>query len=92
MAPELEQIEHLCSLVDTAEGHGRSLYVHCLAGCGRTGTMVACVLVYRHRLPADAAIRRVRELRPCSIESDGQEDAVAAWHRHLQDAGFELSW
>lgn len=88
MAPELEQIVELCRLVDRAERDHRAVYVHCIAGCGRTGTMMACFLVYRQRLTSKAAIARVRELRSCSIESDGQEEVVEVWRRTLEEAGF----
>ena len=82
--PGIEQIVELCRLVDRAEASGDRLYVHCQAGCGRTGTMMACLLVARRRLDAAAAIAEVRGLRPCSIESDAQEDAVAAWETYLR--------
>ena len=54
--------------------------VHCGAGLGRTGTLVACYLV-RRGLKADVAIAHVRALRPGSIETDAQ---VAAVHTFAQ--------
>lgn len=89
--PEPEQIRHFCAIVRRAERKGASVYAHCLAGCGRTGTMIACYLVYRHRLDADAAIARVRELRSCSIETDAQEAAVAEWALLMEEVGYRLA-
>jgi len=87
MAPEIDQIEDLCRLVDAAEERGGVLYIHCYAGCGRTGTMAACLLVRREGLSARKAIDHIRSLRDCSIESDEQEDGVAAWEEYLREAG-----
>jgi hypothetical protein len=53
--------------------------------------MIACYLVYRFRLDAEAAIVRVRDLRPCSIETDGQEDAVAEWALLMEEVGYRLT-
>ncbi|MBI1354021.1 MAG: hypothetical protein GC160_06725 [Acidobacteria bacterium] len=87
MAPELEQVEQLCRLIAAADQTGAVYYVHCHAGCGRTGAMAACVLVHRDGLSARQAIDHVRGLRPCSIESDEQEDGVTAWEQYLAESG-----
>ncbi len=89
--PEPEQVRRFCRVVRRAEREGRRVYAHCLAGCGRTGTMIACYLVYRHRLDADMAIARVREIRSCSIETDGQEEAVAEWALLMEEVAYRLS-
>jgi atypical dual specificity phosphatase len=90
MAPEDEQIVHACRLIRRALRDGRRVYVHCHAGCGRTGTIVACYLVYRLRIDAEEAMGIVRALRPCSIETDGQEDAVVRWAGRLRANGYHL--
>src|SRR5258706_6529489 len=71
-APDAEQIRRFCDLVDRALEADGKVYVHCAAGCGRTGTMMACYLVYRHRLDPLVALRRVRDARPCSVETAAQ--------------------
>ena len=47
--------------------------------------MMACYLVYRHRLDPLEALRRVREARPCSVETAAQADAVIEWAVRLQE-------
>ncbi|KAL6111405.1 ptpdc1 [Pungitius sinensis] len=46
--------------------------VHCHAGLGRTGVLVACYLVFTSRMSADQAILFVRAKRPNSIQTRGQ--------------------
>lgn len=89
--PEPAQIGEFCRIVRRAERAGARVYAHCLAGCGRTGTMIACYLAYREHLDGDAAIARVRALRACAIETDGQEEAVAEWAALMADVGYRLA-
>ena len=49
--------------------------VHCAAGLGRTGTVLAAWFVTQG-LSAQNAIARVRRLRPGSVETEEQERAV----------------
>lgn len=48
------------------------LAVHCHAGLGRTGVLLACYLVFTSRMNADQAILFVRAKRPNSIQTRGQ--------------------
>jgi len=80
--PTTGQIEDFVAAVDSARDAGRKTVVHCFAGHGRTGTMLACYLVSQGRSSADA-IKEVRALRPGSIETYAQERAVHQYARML---------
>ncbi len=58
--------------------------VHCLAGLGRTGTMLACYLIKHQKMSADEAIQKVREERPGSIQSYPQEEIIFQFAKSLQ--------
>ena len=74
-APTQEQLDSAVSAIRRAREKGMGLAVHCAAGLGRTGTVLAAYLV-SDGLSAREAIARVRELRPGSIETLDQEAAI----------------
>jgi atypical dual specificity phosphatase len=81
-APTLAQLEEAIAAIDGFLEQERPVAVHCAAGMGRTGTILACYLV-RQGMSAADAITSVRERRPQSIETPEQEAAVAMYQRHL---------
>jgi atypical dual specificity phosphatase len=83
-APTPDQVERALSAIARAHQHHMGVAVHCTAGLGRTGVILACYFVTQG-LNASNAIARVRRLRPGSIETDEQADAVVAFARLLPD-------
>ena len=67
---------------DRLDQSGDPVAVHCAAGLGRSGTMAAVYLV-ADGASADEAITRVRDLRPGSIETEEQENAVRQAELHF---------
>jgi atypical dual specificity phosphatase len=57
--------------------------VHCLAGRGRSGTLAAVWFVHEG-MTADEAIAHIRTLRPGSIETEVQEEAVHRYELELR--------
>jgi atypical dual specificity phosphatase len=86
-APTPEQIARFLDFVAERERRrAGAVVVHCDAGRGRSGTLLACWLVSRRNLPAAEAIAAVRRLRPASIETAAQEEAIHAFARRGQAA------
>ena len=77
--------------LDAIDGHlaaGRTVYVHCWGGVGRTGTIIGCWLARRHE-PGQAALDRLKELWRENLksrqgrrspETDEQERYVREWY------------
>ncbi|HKB37321.1 MAG TPA: dual specificity protein phosphatase family protein [Gemmataceae bacterium] len=74
-APTQEQLERCLSAIERAHAQNMGVAVHCTAGLGRTGTVLAAWFVTQG-LSAQSAIARVRRLRPGSVETEEQERAV----------------
>ena len=83
-APTIEQIELCMEFIDKmAHAENKAVAVHCGAGCGRTGTVLACHSV-KGGNTAEDAIKCIRVVRPCSIETDGQRAIVYCYEEHLR--------
>jgi atypical dual specificity phosphatase len=75
----------LLQVLEHAEG-GRPVLVHCKAGLGRTGMVLACCLVLRGESP-ESAIRQVRRVNSHFIQNAAQEDLVAGFAAYLAGIG-----
>lgn len=84
--PTQEQIDQGMAAIAKAITNQLGVGIHCAVGLGRTGTMIACWLVENDGLAPRDAITRVRRLRPGSIETVEQEDAVIEFARRRKMA------
>ena len=78
--PTQEQIDRTVSVVTRTMDQGKGVAVHCGAGLGRTGVVLAAYFVAKGAT-AQNAIARVRRLRPGSVETDEQAEAVEHYAR-----------
>ena len=81
-SPTLDQGRRFVDFVRAQRESGRSIAIHCRAGYGRTGTMLACYLVWKGSTAQDA-IAEVRRRRPGSIETREQELFVERFAREV---------
>lgn len=72
-APSTGQMQMLLVRMQRLLQAGEVLAVHCLAGLGRTGLVLAAWLVRDGGLSAPAAIERLRRIDPAYVQTDAQE-------------------
>ncbi|MGQ0638025.1 MAG: dual specificity protein phosphatase 23 [Nitrososphaerota archaeon] len=82
-APDMEKIDHTIDFIHERIKSGEPTMVHCAAGVGRTGTILACYLIKYHNFSIKDAIDKVRKERPGSIQSESQEIAIGLYHKFL---------
>ena len=78
--PTQDQIDRTVSVVTRAMDQGKGVAVHCGAGLGRTGVVLASYFVAKGAT-AQNAIARVRRLRPGSVETNEQAEAIEHYAR-----------
>ena len=82
--PEFDDLVSAVDFIHSRITNNEPVMVHCLAGLGRTGTLLACYLVKHQKMLADDAIQKVREERPGSIQSFPQEEMIFQFAKSLQ--------
>ncbi|MGI0003880.1 MAG: dual specificity protein phosphatase 23 [Candidatus Nitrosotenuis sp.] len=83
-APDIEKIDTAVDFIEEKIKNKEPVMVHCAAGIGRTGTILACYLIKYQKISVKDAIEKVREERPGSIQSESQEIAVSTYDKFLK--------
>ena len=85
-APSQSQMCHILDRIDYCIDHNKPVYVHCLGGRGRTGTVVGCFLVRHGFASGEKVLSLIQELRKDtenfrypSPEFPEQYDMVLSW-------------
>ena len=81
--PEFDDLTYTVDFIHQRLNDEEPVMVHCLAGLGRTGTILASYLVKYENMSADEAIEKVREIRPGSIQSYPQEEIIFRFEKSL---------
>jgi len=81
--PEFNDLVHAVDFIHRRITNKEPVMVHCLAGLGRTGTVLASYLIKYQNMSADEAMKKVREQRPGSIQSYPQEEIIFRFEKSL---------
>ena len=83
--PEFDDLVKAVDFIHQRITNNEPVMVHCLAGLGRTGTILACYLIKYQKLSADDSIQKVRESRPGSIQSFPQEEIIFQFEKSVNN-------
>jgi atypical dual specificity phosphatase len=83
-SPNIEELRETVAFIQRQISDGKPVVVHCAAGKGRTGEVLAAYLMMSEKLTAREAIAELRKLRPGSVQSEAQEQALQMYGNYLQ--------
>ena len=83
--PTLEKLDSIIDYIDyKIMKENKPLLVHCAAGKGRTGTILAAYLLKQRNISSIDAIKKIRIIRPGSIQSKIQEETIHEYEKFLK--------
>ena len=83
--PEFSDLVNSVDFIHQRITNDEPVMVHCLAGLGRTGTILACYLIKYEDMTANDAIEKVRQERHGSIQSFSQEEIIFRFEKFLSE-------
>jgi len=90
--PTERHMTRILNQIDLCIKHGKPVYVHCLGGIGRTGTVVGCYLVRHGLATGKNVLEMIKDLRKDtedssrqSPETAEQREMVVGWQKKLKD-------
>lgn len=93
----IEEVYNLMSYIDNVKSENGTIYIHCWGGVGRTGTIVACWLVY-NGMDAKNAIDHLNKLwkscpkskrRPYCPDHGCQIDFIKKFERYIKNSKID---
>jgi|GEM_PF-6506164 len=72
--PSLEQLHHIADYTHAKMEIGKSVYIHCRAGHGRSAMLLAAYLIKHQNMTAEQAVKQVKDNRSQSTVQKKLED------------------
>jgi len=82
-SPTVDELSEVIDYIDNQINNEKPVVVHCAAGKGRTGTVLAAYIIKKDGLDAYSAIKKIRSLRPGSIQSEVQKITISSFYNYV---------
>lgn len=82
-SPDPSSLDKGATYIDVQLAKGKTVLVHCLAGEGRTGCVLAAYLIKNRGISASEALANLRRIKPAFVEGS-QEKAVFGYEASLK--------
>ena len=84
--PEYRDVLPAVEFLDTCVKEGRTVYVHCRAGKGRSATVVMCWLVGRVGMTPESAQEFLEKKRPQILNNLYEREVVEKFYRNSRNS------
>jgi protein-tyrosine phosphatase len=74
--PTRQEVDEAIAFIDSSLEAGKIVVVHCLGGCGRTGTILSAWLKKTEDISGDESMSHLRSINKCLVETPEQEAFV----------------
>lgn len=82
-SPSIEELSNAITFIDEQISKNKPVMVHCAAGKGRTGEVLAAYLIMKEKISAKTALEKLRRMRSGSVQSIAQETALGVYEKYL---------
>ena len=85
--PTEKEMNELLQLIQKKIEEKKKILIHCVAGCGRTGMVIAIYKISKQpNKNREEIINELRQLRPCSIDNQEQYEFVLNFQLDSQNS------
>ena len=87
--PPIERMLNIVQVMAMHEMRGGRVAVHCHAGYGRTGIVIACYLIFAHHYSAEMAITTVRQKREGAVQTKEQKRFCYRFEQYIKHLRYQ---
>ncbi len=88
-SPNIKELNEILAFLIESLKKGQNVLIHCGAGKGRTGLVMACLLCCVSNLDANESIMHLKQYFP-AVKADYQVDFVNQWYKKKKEFDMKM--